>query len=62
MLKAFAAQTSISLENAKLFDTVESMKNYLDNLIQSLSNGIVTVDDEGYIKTVNKSFCDMFSR
>ena len=59
ILNGFAAQTSIAIENAKLFDEVKGMKNYLDDLVQNLSNGIVTVDKEGIIKTVNRSFCQM---
>lgn len=59
ILNGFAAQTSIAIENAKLFDEINRMKNYLDDLIQNLSSGIITVDKKGTIKTVNKSFCKM---
>ena len=59
ILNGFAAQTSIAIENAQLFDEINSMKNYLNDLIQNLSNGIITVDKNGIIKTVNKSFCQM---
>ena len=59
LLEAFAAQACVALENAKLFDQVESMRNYLHDMIESLSNGIVTVDEDGIIKTVNSSFCKM---
>ncbi len=59
ILNGFAAQTSIAIENAQLFDEINSMKNHLNDLIQNLSNGIITVDKNGVIKTVNKSFCQM---
>ncbi len=52
-LKAFTAQVSIALENAKLFDDVQNMKNYNDGMLESMSNGVVTLDDEGEIVTCN---------
>ncbi|HET6971436.1 MAG TPA: adenylate/guanylate cyclase domain-containing protein, partial [Phenylobacterium sp.] len=52
-LKAFAAQVAVSLENAKLFDDVLTTKNYNESILQSTSNGIVTVDAEARIVTAN---------
>jgi adenylate cyclase len=52
-LKAFAAQIAVSLENAKLFDDVLNMKNYNESILKSTSNGIVTLDAEGLLVTVN---------
>jgi adenylate cyclase len=52
-LKAFTAQVSIALENAKLFDDVQKMKNYNEAMLQSMSNGVITVDDEEKIVTCN---------
>jgi adenylate cyclase len=52
-LKAFAAQVAVSLENAKLFDDVLSMKNYNESILKSTSNGIVTLDADGRIVTAN---------
>jgi adenylate cyclase len=52
-LKAFAAQIAVSLENAKLFDDVLSMKNYNESILKSTSNGIVTLDAEANIVTAN---------
>ena len=46
-LKAFAAQVAVSLENAKLFDDVLSMKNYNESILKSTSNGIVTARRRG---------------
>lgn len=54
-LKAFTAQVSIALENAKLFDDVQNMKNYNEGMLESMSNGVVTLDDEGTIVTCNAS-------
>ncbi|MBC8549491.1 MAG: GAF domain-containing protein, partial [Candidatus Brocadiales bacterium] len=54
-LKAFTAQVSIALENAKLFDDVQNIKNYNEGMLESMSNGVVTLDDEGKIVTCNAS-------
>lgn len=54
-LKAFTAQVSIALENAKLFDDVQNMRNYNEGMLESMSNGVVTLDDEGTIVTCNAS-------
>ena len=52
-LRAFTAQISIALENAKLFADVQNMKNYSDAMLESMSNGVVTIDDKGKIVTCN---------
>ena len=52
-LKAFSAQVSIALENAKLFDEVQNMKNYNEAMLESMSNVVITVDEEGRIVTCN---------
>ena len=54
-LKAFTAQVAIALENAKLFDDVQQMKDYNDAVLESMTNGVLTVDDEGTIVTCNKA-------
>jgi len=52
-LKAFTAQLAISLENAKLFDDVQNIKNYNESMLQSMSNGVVTLNEEEKIVTCN---------
>jgi len=52
-LKAFTAQVSIALENAKLFDDVQNMKNYNEAMLQSMSNGVITIDENERIVTCN---------
>jgi len=52
-LKAFTAQVSIGLENAKLFNDVQNMKNYNDSMLESMSNGVITLDEKGKIITCN---------
>ena len=52
-LRAFTAQLAISLENAKLFDDVQNVKNYNESMLHSMSNGVVTLNDESRIITCN---------
>ncbi len=52
-LRAFTAQISIALENAKLFADVQNMKNYSEAMLESMSNGVVTMDVDGKVVTCN---------
>ena len=52
-LKAFTAQVSIALQNAKLFDDVQNMRNYSEAMLASMSNGVITLDKSGTIATCN---------
>ena len=52
-LKAFTAQIAIGLENAKLFADVRAMRNYNESMLQSMSNGVVTFDSDGEVRTCN---------
>jgi adenylate cyclase len=52
-LKAFTAQVSIALENAKLFEDVQNMKSYNESMLLSMTNGVITMDEDGVIVTCN---------
>jgi len=52
-LKAFTAQVSIALENAKLFEDIQNMKNYSESMLESMSNGVITLNEDGKIITCN---------
>lgn len=52
-LKAFTAQIAIALENSKLFDDVRRVKEYNDNILQSMSSGVITLDPTSRIVTCN---------
>ena len=54
-LKAFTAQIAIGLENAALFNDVQNMKNYNESMLESMSNAVVTTDEDGRIVTCNRS-------
>ncbi len=52
-LAAFTSQASVALENATLFDEVLRMKNYSESMLESMSNGVITLDDENKIVKCN---------
>ena len=52
-LRAFCAQASIAIENAQLFDEVVRIKNYNESILRSMYNGVVTVDRDGRVVTIN---------
>jgi len=52
-LKAFTAQLAISLESARLFDQVQQVRNYNESMLQSMTNGVVTLNDVGAVVTCN---------
>ena len=59
-LRAFTAQISIALENAKLFADVQAMKNYNEAMLESMSNGVITLDAAERIVTCNAAGLRLF--
>jgi adenylate cyclase len=59
-LKAFTAQISIALENAKLFDEVQNIKNYNESILESMSNGVLTFDAANKVVTCNQAGLRIF--
>ena len=54
-LKAFTQQVAIALENAKLFEDVGKERAYNHSMLASMSNAVITIDDDGKITTCNKA-------
>ncbi len=54
-LRAFSAQASIAIENARLFDDVLNMKNYNESMLESLSNGVITLNEARHIVKCNSA-------
>ena len=54
-LKAFTSQIAIALENAKLFDDVQNMKNYNESILESMSSGVITLNEDGHVITCNSA-------
>lgn len=61
-LKAFTAQIAIGLENAKLFSDVQVMKNYNEAMLQSMTNGVITVDNDMNVRTCNEAAARLMGR
>jgi adenylate cyclase len=61
-LRAFTAQVAIALENAKLFDDVQRVKNYNDAVLESMTNGVVTLDTECQVVTCNAAGAEILGR
>jgi len=54
-LVAINSQISMAIENATLFDDVQNIKNYNESILESMTNAVVTINDDGGIVTCNKS-------
>ena len=59
-LKAFTGQISIALENAKLFNDIQRMKNYNESMLESMSNAVMTIDTSKSIATCNQAGSKLF--
>ena len=54
-LEAFNIQAGIALENAKLFENVNLEKQYQKDILQSLSDAVISTDMQGRIVTINEA-------
>ena len=52
-LAAFTSQISMGIENAKLFDDVQSQMNYSQSILSSMHDAVLTFDEQGTVKTCN---------
>jgi len=43
-LKAFSAQATIALENARLFEDILAMRNYSESMLESMSGSVISLD------------------
>lgn len=55
LLRAVSAQIAVALENARLYADTVSMKNYLQNIQESISNGILSLDERYRVRTANRA-------
>jgi PAS domain S-box-containing protein len=62
LLSTLAWQAATSLENARLFDNVRrqrdeiaTMKHYRDNVLASITSGVITIDTQDTIVTLNRA-------
>ncbi|HLF25940.1 MAG TPA: adenylate/guanylate cyclase domain-containing protein [Anaerolineae bacterium] len=61
-LAAFANQTAVAVENARLFESVKrslaaitTMKNLMDNVFASIASGVITTDTLGQVTLFNRA-------
>ncbi|HLH32636.1 MAG TPA: adenylate/guanylate cyclase domain-containing protein, partial [Terriglobia bacterium] len=52
-LRAFSSHISVALENSKLFEDVQDIKNYNESILESMPSGVITIDQDGVIATCN---------
>ncbi len=60
-LLAINSQISISIENAKLFDEVQSIKNYNESILESMTNTVLTINTNNQIVTCNRAGMKMLN-
>lgn len=53
VLAILADQAAIAIENARLYDDVRRMKEFNEELVNSLAEGVIVTDAQGYISFVN---------
>ena len=52
-LTSLTAQASAAIENAQLFENVLTMRNYNESILRSLTNGVVSLDNDRRIQKIN---------
>ncbi|HEY7060904.1 MAG TPA: GAF domain-containing protein [Chloroflexota bacterium] len=53
LLGALCSQAAIALDNARLFEEVVAMKNYNESILRSMATGVLTLDTDGRVTTIN---------
>jgi adenylate cyclase len=60
LLRALNSQIAVALENAQLYRRTEEMKDYLAGVQDSISNAILTLDDNGHVVMTNRAAAALF--
>ncbi|MEA5578041.1 GAF domain-containing protein [Anabaena sp. UHCC 0451] len=58
-MRAFNIQAGIALENARLFENVLLEKQYQKDILQSLSDAVISTDMQGQIVTINDAALEL---
>jgi adenylate cyclase len=58
-MRAFNIQAGIALENARLFESVLLEKQYQKDILQSLSDAVISTDMDGKIVTINDAALEL---
>lgn len=60
VLRALSSQVSVALENAQLYERTRAMRNYLNRIHESITNGILTLDGDFRVVTANRAARELF--
>jgi adenylate cyclase len=60
LLAALSAQAFIALDNARLFESVVTMKNYDESIFSCMATGVMTLDREGAVTSLNPALRRIF--
>ena len=60
VLRALSGQIAVALENAQLYGRTRSMRNYLNRIHESITNGILTLDESFRVVTANRAALALF--
>ncbi|HVO43497.1 MAG TPA: GAF domain-containing protein, partial [Aggregatilineales bacterium] len=62
VLSAFANQAAVAIENARLYENLQSslreitaMRDLLENIFASIASGVITTDDQDQVLTLNQA-------
>ena len=58
-LTMLAGQSAIALDNARLFREVLDERNYSENVLRSLSDGVITLDTSNNVVKLNEAACSL---
>jgi signal transduction histidine kinase len=60
VLKSFASQAAIAVENAELYANARRGRARMQSLVESIDEGLILVDNEGSIALINRRAEDIF--
>ena len=60
-LVAFTSQICIGIENATLFENIQSLMNYNENMLNSMTNGVITINEEGKVEKCNPACLELMN-
>jgi len=60
VLRALSGHIALALENAQLYERTRSMRNYLNRIHESITNGILTLDEGFRVVTANRTARELF--
>jgi len=62
LLQVLSSQIAVALENAQLYEGTVTLNNYLVSIGESISNGILTLDQDYRVVRTNRAVLTLFER